>query len=124
SKTNTNENLFNLKHSRGGLIDVEFIVQFLVLCYAKQFPELTQNLGNIALLKMSAKLNLIDPDLAEQSAIAYREFRRIQHLIRLNDYQSPLEINLQNKNNVNFDTQKIKEYIKAVKQLWQKVFSN
>ena len=125
SKTNTNENLFNLKHSRGGLIDVEFIVQFLVLCYAKQFPELTQNLGNIALLKMSAKLNLIDPDLAEQSAIAYREFRRIQHLIRLNDYQLPLEINLQNNvNNLNFDTQKIQENIKAVKQLWQKVFGN
>ena len=72
---------------------------------------------------MSAKLNLIDPDLAEQSAIAYREFRRIQHLIRLNDYQLPLEINLQNNAN-NFDTQKIKEYIKAVKQLWQKVFGN
>ena len=33
--------LFDLKHDRGGLVDVEFIVQFLVLGYASAHAELT-----------------------------------------------------------------------------------
>src|SRR5262249_24322875 len=79
--------LFDLKHDRGGMIDVEFIVQFLVLAYANKHPVLTGNLGNIALLKIAADLGLIDADLAERCRNAYREFRRMQHALRLNGAQ-------------------------------------
>ena len=75
--------LFDVKHDRGGMIDIEFAVQFLVLGFAAQFPELTGNLGNIALLKMSAERGLIPAALAERCREAYREFRRIQHALRL-----------------------------------------
>jgi len=51
--------LFDLKHDRGGMIDIEFIVQMLVLAHARRRPELTANAGNIALLKLAAKLGLI-----------------------------------------------------------------
>src|SRR6185436_3329302 len=51
--------LFDLKHDRGGMIDVEFIVQFLVLAYSSKHPVLTGNLGNITLLKIAAELGLI-----------------------------------------------------------------
>ena len=54
--------LFDLKHDRGGLIDVEFIVQYLVLGYAHQHASLTGNLGNIALLGMAGELGLIPAD--------------------------------------------------------------
>ncbi|HEX5613212.1 MAG TPA: bifunctional [glutamate--ammonia ligase]-adenylyl-L-tyrosine phosphorylase/[glutamate--ammonia-ligase] adenylyltransferase, partial [Burkholderiales bacterium] len=76
--------LFDVKHDRGGMIDVEFIVQFLVLAHASKHPALTGNLGNIALLKISADLGLIPADLAERCRVAYREFRRMQHALRLN----------------------------------------
>ena len=76
--------LFDLKHDRGGMIDVEFAVQFLVLAYAHRYPDLTGNLGNIALLKMTADHGLIDKELAERARNAYREFRRRQHGLRLN----------------------------------------
>ena len=41
------EDMFDIKHSVGGIIDVEFIVQYLVLAYAKKYPQLTENIGNI-----------------------------------------------------------------------------
>ena len=58
--------LFDLKHDRGGIIDVEFIVQDLVLGYAHRFSRLTANLGNIALLGIAGEMGLIDATLARQ----------------------------------------------------------
>jgi glutamate-ammonia-ligase adenylyltransferase len=75
--------LFDLKHDDGGMIDIEFMVQFLVLRYASHYPELTADIGNIALLKLCGQLGLIDAALAGQVADAYRMFRRLQHQIRL-----------------------------------------
>lgn len=76
--------LFDLKHDRGGMIDIEFVVQYLVLAHAHRHPALTANDGNIALLKMAAGLGLIPVDAAERVGSAYREFRRLQHNLRLN----------------------------------------
>jgi glutamate-ammonia-ligase adenylyltransferase len=79
--------LFDLKHDRGGMIDIEFVVQYLVLAHAYRFPELTKNLGNIALLGMAARFGLVDAGLAEKARDAYREYRRTQHMLRLNGAQ-------------------------------------
>ena len=77
-----NADLFDLKQDKGGLIDVEFIVQTLVLAHAHQHKSLTQNLGNLALLSIAAKLNLIPPKLAENTQTAYRAYRKKQHALR------------------------------------------
>ena len=79
--------LFDLKHDRGGMVDVEFAVQHLVLAFSHRYPQLTRNLGNIALLGMAAELRLIPADVAERARNAYREFRRLQHALRLNGAQ-------------------------------------
>ncbi len=76
--------LFDLKHDRGGMIDIEFAVQFLVLGHSHRHAQLTQNLGNIALLGIAASLGLIPGDLAGACQNAYRKFRRLQHALRLN----------------------------------------
>ncbi|MEY3789382.1 MAG: bifunctional [glutamate--ammonia ligase]-adenylyl-L-tyrosine, partial [Pseudomonadota bacterium] len=75
--------LFDLKHDSGGMIDIEFIVQYLILHYAAQYPQLTADIGNIALLKLLGQLHLIDTSLAETAADAYRDFRKLQHQLRL-----------------------------------------
>jgi glutamate-ammonia-ligase adenylyltransferase len=75
--------LFDIKHDRGGIIDVEFAVQYLVLGHARHHPELTANIGNLALLRLAASLGLVSEDLAERVRVAYREFRRLQHRLRL-----------------------------------------
>jgi glutamate-ammonia-ligase adenylyltransferase len=75
--------LFDLKHDPGGIIDVEFIVQYLVLGQAHDHAELTANSGNLALLKTAAGLGLVDTAEAESVRDAYRRFRRLQHQLRL-----------------------------------------
>jgi [glutamine synthetase] adenylyltransferase / [glutamine synthetase]-adenylyl-L-tyrosine phosphorylase len=75
--------LFDIKHDRGGIIDVEFIVQYLVLGHASRHCELTGNIGNLALLKLAATLGLIDSDRALAAHAAYRRFRQLQHGLRL-----------------------------------------
>jgi glutamate-ammonia-ligase adenylyltransferase len=79
--------LFDLKHDRGGMIDIEFAVQCLVLGHSHRHADLTGNLGNIALLRMAAGHGLVDADLAERCRDAYRDFRRLQHTLRLNGAQ-------------------------------------
>src|SRR5665647_1045732 len=69
--------LFDLKHDRGGMIDIEFIVQYLVLARAHRYPQLTGNLGNIALLKMAGELGLIPLAAAMTVRDGYREYRRL-----------------------------------------------
>ena len=75
--------LFDIKQDPGGLVDVEFIVQYLILGYAHAHESLCGNLGNIALLRIAAELGPIPMDLAEQVRNIYREYRRMQHAFRL-----------------------------------------
>lgn len=75
--------LFDVKHDPGGLVDVEFAVQFLVLAHAHAHAELTANVGNIALLKRCADLGLLAAEIALPAADAYRELRRLQHTVKL-----------------------------------------
>lgn len=74
---------FDVKHSPGGMIDIEFIVQYLILRYAHLHPRLCANYGNIALLITCGELKLIPTESARQVADIYRHWRKIQHMIRL-----------------------------------------
>jgi len=104
--------LFDVKHDRGGMIDIEFSVQFLVLANAQRFANLTRNLGNIALLKMAAGHGLIADELAERGRDAYREFRRVQHSLRLNGAQY-----------ARVPPAQVARHAEAVRALWNAVFS-
>ena len=83
--------LFDLKHDAGGLIDVEFLIQYLVLGHSHDHPRLTGNLGNIALLRIAGELGLIPGELAAACADSYRELRRLQHRQRLNERPSRVD---------------------------------
>jgi len=74
---------FDVKHDIGGMIDIEFIVQALILAHAHQHPELIDNVGNVALLQRAGKMGLINSGLAEQVAIGYARLRGFQHQERL-----------------------------------------
>ncbi len=84
-------NLFDIKHDNGGMVDIEFMVQYIVLAYAHQYPQLTANIGNLALLKLAGELGLIPADIAEQTRTLYRALRQTQHKMRLNNV-SPCRI--------------------------------
>ncbi|WP_115952830.1 bifunctional [glutamate--ammonia ligase]-adenylyl-L-tyrosine phosphorylase/[glutamate--ammonia-ligase] adenylyltransferase [Cupriavidus plantarum] len=78
--------LFDLKHDRGGMVDIEFTVQYLVLLHSRAHPALTRNAGNIALLRIAGELGLIDTTLAGEVGDAYRLFRARQHQLRLDGH--------------------------------------
>jgi glutamate-ammonia-ligase adenylyltransferase len=75
--------LFDLKHDEGGMVDIEFAVQYLVLAHAHEHAVLTRNAGNIALLGIAGELGLVAAALASSVADAYRAYRRQQHAVRL-----------------------------------------
>jgi glutamate-ammonia-ligase adenylyltransferase len=77
--------LFDIKHDSGGMVDIEFIVQYLVLAHAHRHPQLTANIGNLALLKLAGELGLIPAGVAEQTRALYRTLRQTQHRMRLNN---------------------------------------
>lgn len=103
--------LFDLKHDEGGMIDIEFMVQYLVLRHACDHPQLTGDIGNIALLKLAAQLGLIDALLADEAANAYRIFRKLQHQIRL-----------QGSERAHIDAVRVEHERACVIRLWQQVF--
>lgn len=74
---------YDLKHDSGGMVDIEFMVQFLVLSHSYHYPQLLGNVGNIALLQMAGEVQLIPKDLAQDVANAYRLLRHGQHRLRL-----------------------------------------
>ena len=76
---------FDVKHSPGGMIDVEFVMQYLILANAGQHPELTDNAGNIALLDRAEAAGLLPSGVGHAAADAYRAMRRVQHRARLNE---------------------------------------
>lgn len=102
--------LFDLKHDEGGMVDIEFIVQFLVLAHAPRHPELLDNAGNIALLGRAGRAGLIDIELAGQVASAYRQLRQVQHQLRLNDASY-----------ARVDPTRFTEERQAVRTLWKQV---
>lgn len=79
--------LFDVKHDAGGMVDIEFMVQAIILGHAHAHPTLTQNAGNIALLKRAAEYQLIPSELAQLVADAYRKLRAKQHALRLAGFE-------------------------------------
>jgi len=85
------EGRFDLKYSPGGMVDVEFVVQYLVLLHTAAHRELADNVGNIALLHRAEAAGLLASGMGQAAADAYREMRRLQHRARLNEESTALQ---------------------------------
>lgn len=103
----------DVKHTTGGMIDIEFCVQTLVLLHTREHAVLAQNLGNRNLLAICGSLDLIDAGIAEGAAHAYLAFRHLQHEAALDDRPSDLP------NNTDMLTER-----DAVRALWRVIFAD
>ena len=79
------EGKIDVKHSPGGMLDIEFCVQYLILAYACDYPELEEDVGNIALLLRAESAGLLYAPYGQQASDSYRLLRQIQHRSRLDD---------------------------------------
>ena len=104
--------VFDVKHSAGGMVDVEFAVQYLVLAFASQHPTLSANVGNIQLLERSEQAGLLPLGIGVAAGNAYRALRKVQHQARLDELATQIPL---------AQAQKWRE---DVLELWHVVFGN
>ena len=74
-----------LKHVPGGIIDLEFAVQAIVLAHGTAHPKLRLDKGNHQILRWAGELGILDPAVANAAADAYLALRRRTHDAALND---------------------------------------
>ncbi len=79
--------MFDLKQSPGGIVDIEFLVQYLVLLHAHQHAELVRWTDNVRLLDTLAETEIIEASSAVFLKKAYLNYRAAVH--RLNLQEAP-----------------------------------
>jgi glutamate-ammonia-ligase adenylyltransferase len=112
---------WEIKKGEGGLIDLEFLVQFLILAHAHDHPELTANSGNMALLHRLGELHLAPAHLCERAALAYGLFRRRHHRDQLAGAGETPKIPADNTGHLPLEAG-LAIHARDVSALWLKVF--
>jgi glutamate-ammonia-ligase adenylyltransferase len=81
---------FDLKQGRGGLVDIEFLVQYLVLRHAPRHESLLAWTDNVRLIRTLNRAGVLDDDTAALLRTAYLTFRSKMH--RLSLQQQPARV--------------------------------
>lgn len=76
---------FHLKQSVGGLADIEFLTQYLVLAHAHEHPALTRWSDNIRILEAAVEVGLLEEEEAGRLKTAYCAIRDRGHRLSLSD---------------------------------------
>jgi glutamate-ammonia-ligase adenylyltransferase len=74
---------FHLKQDPGGIVDIEFMVQFLTLRWCGDYPQLLRHTATIHLLKALAKQGLLKSAYAQTLIEAYRQYRALGNRLTL-----------------------------------------
>ncbi len=69
----------DLKRASGGIVDIEFMVQYLVLAFAHNYPSLTEYTDNVRILDEVARLALLPVEVVERLRTAYLGLRAEWH---------------------------------------------
>ena len=85
---------FHLKHSPGGMIDIEFLVQYLVLKFARDNPELLKYSDNIRQLESLAACGIMSASDSQELIQAYITLREHAHLLSLRSKEPEIEHSL------------------------------
>lgn len=109
--SNTSEQ-FDLKQGMGGMIDVEFIAQYLIVINAREYPSLLEQWGTAETIQLCAELGLIDEALGNKVAEYYYMYRSQQHAMRL-----------QGMLNAKVPEASVKDAVNSVKTLWNQVLT-
>ncbi len=100
---------FDLKQARGGVADIEFVVQYNTLLRAGDTPALLKYTDNIRLLEVLADSGHLAPDEARLLTDAYRAYRARIHRLALLGQPAVVEPDAE-----------LAEYRDAVGAIWQR----
>jgi len=73
----------DLKRSSGGMVDIEFMVQYLVLAWANEYPEMAEFSDNVRILDTAERLGLLPAERATHLRDAYLALRAEWHRVEL-----------------------------------------
>ena len=79
----SNDEQFDIKQGEGGVIDIEFLVQYLVLLHAPRHKDLLHYSDNIRQLDALREAGILDSKDTDTLADAYRAYRVRMHLLSL-----------------------------------------
>ncbi|MCG7875515.1 MAG: bifunctional [glutamate--ammonia ligase]-adenylyl-L-tyrosine phosphorylase/[glutamate--ammonia-ligase] adenylyltransferase [Candidatus Thiodiazotropha endolucinida] len=108
----SNPDQFDLKQGTGGIVDIEFMVQYTVLRWAHDYPELLVWTDNIRLLETMSKLGLLNDYAAERMMGIYKVLRAAYHRSALQDLPALVEI------------EKLAEERALVQEIWSCMMQN
>ncbi|MGJ8680251.1 bifunctional [glutamate--ammonia ligase]-adenylyl-L-tyrosine phosphorylase/[glutamate--ammonia-ligase] adenylyltransferase [Paraglaciecola sp.] len=98
----------DLKQDQGGVADIEFLVQFMLLAHTRKFAQLALWTDNVRVLKTLAKLEIIKEDEANTLIQAYLEYRKNTHRLALQNGKLAKA------------THELTEHQSKVSKVWQK----
>lgn len=79
----SDKDLFDLKQGKGGIVDIEFVVQYLTLLYAGKFSSFELWTDVVRLLEIMVMANIIDEDSSHKLQNAYLTYRSHVHKLSL-----------------------------------------
>ena len=103
---------FDLKQGAGGIVDIEFMVQYGVLAWAFEKPDLLEYTDNIRLLEALASADLMARADVDVLSDAYRTFRARLHKMALQEQPALV------------DAEEYSELSTAVRQIWSHWLEN
>lgn len=87
------EGKFDIKQGRGGIVDIEFLVQYLMLRHAHQYPEITRWTDNVRQLQSLSRHLVIDQQTAFGLRRAYLILRAMGHRLNLKGLPTQIDDN-------------------------------
>lgn len=105
------EGLFHLKHGTGGIVDIEFLVQYVVLRWSHEHPELCLYTDNIRILEAAEESGILTPDQRHHLSQSYLAYRSETHRLALLKQSSQVPV------------ERFERERKGVIHIWQQMFS-
>ncbi|WP_281072358.1 bifunctional [glutamate--ammonia ligase]-adenylyl-L-tyrosine phosphorylase/[glutamate--ammonia-ligase] adenylyltransferase [Succinivibrio dextrinosolvens] len=107
----SSDKLYDIKHGVGGMIDIEFISQYLLLKYAPIYPQMKLWSDNVRILEECSNLGIVDKSITDELIAAYIDIRQIYHELSLADL--PRLISVSDRIPATY----------RVEEIWKKIFS-
>ena len=95
------------KQGRGGIVDIEFMVQYGVLAWSHAYPALLRYTDNVRLLMLFASEELMSAEDADILTDAYRCYRQHLHRIKLTETSGVIS------------EDEVRQEREAVSRIWQ-----
>lgn len=91
ARTPAPDGAFNAKEDRGGMVDIEFLVQYLLLGHAHRHPQITRWTDNVRQLQSLSHFKIIDRQTAFALRRAYLILRATGHRLNLKGMPAHVE---------------------------------